>query len=64
MSIQKPKNINLSYKLYQNYPNPFNPQTIINYEVPENGYVKLKIYYVLGNEVATLVNEIKRCRKL
>jgi len=45
------------YKLNQNYPNPFNPKTIINFELGITNYVSLKVYDVLGNEVATLVNE-------
>ncbi|HRA99450.1 MAG TPA: DUF1028 domain-containing protein [Ignavibacteria bacterium] len=47
------------YKLFQNYPNPFNPKTVINYELQITGYdfVNLKVFDVLGNEVATLVNE-------
>jgi len=66
MSISTKTNINVNsnlipdeFKLYQNYPNPFNPKTIINYELQVTGedLVNLKVFDVLGNEVAVLVNE-------
>lgn len=47
------------YKLFSNYPNPFNPSTVINYAVKEAGLVKIKVFDILGSEVAELVNETK-----
>jgi hypothetical protein len=47
------------FTLKQNYPNPFNPSTIVEYNIQEAGLVSLKVYDVLGKEVATLVNEEK-----
>ncbi|MGE5430856.1 MAG: T9SS type A sorting domain-containing protein [Syntrophomonadaceae bacterium] len=47
------------YKLDQNYPNPFNPSTKISYTIPQNSMVSLKVFDMLGKEVATLVNEQK-----
>jgi hypothetical protein len=47
------------YELYQNYPNPFNPSTVINYSIPKTSLVTIKVYDILGKEVATLVNEEK-----
>ncbi len=49
----------MNFALEQNYPNPFNPATIISYQLSVNGFVSLKVYDVLGNEVRTLVNEYK-----
>jgi hypothetical protein len=45
--------------LYQNFPNPFNPSTIISWRIPVSNHQTLKIYDMLGQEVATLVNEVK-----
>ena len=51
------------FSLAQNYPNPFNPSTSIEYTVPSNEYVSLKVYDVLGNLVSTLENENKEAGK-
>ncbi|MDR3666572.1 MAG: T9SS type A sorting domain-containing protein [Ignavibacteriaceae bacterium] len=55
----KTKEVPVDYLLSQNYPNPFNPSTTIKYQIPESGMVSLKIYDILGREVANLVNEYK-----
>ncbi len=49
----------LSFSVSQNYPNPFNPSTKINYSLKEAGLVSLKVFDILGREVAILVNDIK-----
>jgi len=55
--VAEQENIPEGFILYQNYPNPFNPSTTIKFQISNFEFVILKIYDVLGNEVATLVNE-------
>ncbi|MFA7419594.1 MAG: T9SS type A sorting domain-containing protein [Melioribacteraceae bacterium] len=59
VDVNKEQQIPTHYELLQNYPNPFNPSTTIDYQIPTPGFVTLKVYDLLGREVATLVNEYK-----
>ncbi|HVN49285.1 MAG TPA: T9SS type A sorting domain-containing protein, partial [Bacteroidota bacterium] len=61
VGVDKETAIPTAFMLSQNYPNPFNPSTIIHYDIPAgtHGTVSIKVYDVLGREVATLVNETK-----
>jgi parallel beta-helix repeat protein len=53
------ENILQSFQLFQNYPNPFNPTTKIKYHLASPGFVSLKLFNVLGNEVETLIDDYK-----
>ena len=54
--VKEGKKIVKSFEVQQNYPNPFNPSTNIEFQIPKNGFVNIKVYNVLGKEVATLMN--------
>jgi hypothetical protein len=58
-SIELDLSVLLAFELSQNYPNPFNPVTTISFSVPTQSHVKLIVYDQLGNEVKTLVNDVK-----
>ena len=57
--VEDEQNLLNDFVLYQNYPNPFNPSTNIRFRISGFGYVTLKVYDVLGNEIVTLINEGK-----
>lgn len=57
VDVKNPVAIPEHYALDQNYPNPFNPSTTIGYELPANSFVTLKVFDVLGREIATILSE-------
>ena len=59
VEVEDERNTPVGFFLEQNYPNPFNPSTKIKFTIAEFGLVSLKVFDVLGNEVATLINEEK-----
>jgi hypothetical protein len=60
VGVGEPYSSPFTFGLEQNYPNPFNPSTSIKYQIPSTNFVTLKVYDVLGREIATLVNEVKQ----
>jgi hypothetical protein len=57
ISLHKTISTPLSSLLLENYPNPFNPSTMINFNIPEDGFIRLEIYNILGQKVASPVNQ-------
>lgn len=53
-------NLPTSFVIYQNYPNPFNSSTVIKYEVPEEKQITITLYNSIGEEVSTVINEVKK----
>ena len=57
--VEETGGVPLVYTLEQNYPNPFNPATTIRFSIPKSGQVRLKVFDILGREVATLLNDVR-----
>ncbi len=54
---EKPENLPTDYQLEQNFPNPFNPSTTIQFSLPKKSLVTIKLFNVIGNELAVILNE-------
>ncbi|MBX3006769.1 MAG: CotH kinase family protein [Melioribacteraceae bacterium] len=59
-SVKLENELPANFELFQNYPNPFNPETTIGYQIADAGNVSLRVYDILGREVAVLVNEVQQ----
>ncbi len=58
-SVEGDETLPEEFVLHQNYPNPFNPSTTFRYSIPQTSKVVIKVYDILGNEIATLMDEEK-----
>ncbi|MBI5471120.1 MAG: T9SS type A sorting domain-containing protein, partial [Ignavibacteriae bacterium] len=54
--VRPPQEIPTDFVLHQNYPNPFNPETNISFDLPKNSFVTLKVFNLIGQEMATIAN--------
>jgi hypothetical protein len=61
--VEVPSNVPLVFQLFQNFPNPFNPTTKVSFVIGHSSFVTLRVYDILGREVATLVNEKRNAGK-